>query len=381
MLKKNIKNIIRYYFMNKGRRAYMGLYKKTYKENRTFDLQRKLSESVEKRWLNKYRNYDKKVSIQSLRIYSNYLKEEDYSYIIPYETYSLYISPVLNPVNLAHFYNDKNNLDLMLDKEYLAPTVFRRIDGVYKDADYRVVDFTTDDSLYTFLNEKGKEHLIIKPSRDTCGGFGISKIYKSKGSWFVNANQKLTLDFIRAFSDNFIVQECISQSIFTKQFNESSVNTLRMFTYKSVMNDETDILCLLLRIGKVGNVADNILLGGHCVKILEGGKLSNEYFDIYGNLISTFNNVDLEDNNLVLPNYENIISFGKRVASKFPHHNVLALDIALNEANKPKLVEINFDALSIEMLYFAHVPLFGKYTDEVLQYSAKHINTYVSLDF
>lgn len=381
MFKNTIKKAVRYYFMNKRRTAYMNLYKKTYKENKTFDLQRKLPEDIERKWLDKYKNYDKNVSVESLRIYSNYLKEEDYNYIIPYETFSLYISPILSPVKLAHFYNDKNNLNLMLDKEYLAPTVFRRIDGVYKDADYRIVNFDNDNSLYAFLDKKGITRLIIKPSRATFGGFGISKIFKSEGTWYVNAKQKLTLDFIETFSENFIVQECILQSAFTKQFNKSSVNTLRMFTYKSVVNDEIDVLCLLLRIGKSGNVADNIALGGQCVKILEDGKLYNEYFDNYGNITDRFNNIDLKNNNFVLPNYENIISFGKIVASKFPYHNALALDIALDENNTPRLVEINFDALSIEMLYFAHIPLFGKYTDEVLQYSSKYTNTFVSLSF
>lgn len=51
MFKNTIKKAVRYYFMNKRRTAYMNLYKKTYKENKTFDLQRKLPEDIERKYL------------------------------------------------------------------------------------------------------------------------------------------------------------------------------------------------------------------------------------------------------------------------------------------------------------------------------------------
>ena len=44
----------------------------------------------------------------------------------------------------------------------------------------------------------------------------------------------------------------------------------------------------------------------------------------------------------------------------------------MDKDNQPKLVEVNANAFSIEMPYFAHVDLFGDKTDEVLDFALKH---------
>lgn len=371
MMRSVIKKIITAFVSRKRRRDFYNLFKKTYLLNNTFNLKEKLSKEQEQEWLEKYRKIDKKVRIDSLRIYSKYVS--NYMNIIPYETYSLYFSPLLNPVRFNGFYDDKNDLDMILPKEYIADTVLRRVDGIFRDVRYAVLHLNSDQDLYSFLEVK--ESYILKPSYISGGGNSVVKIiYEEKDQVWKVEDKILTIQYLLSYNSNFIIQKCIKQSPFMSQFNKSSVNTFRMCIYRSVENNNIDLLVNLLRIGKEGNVADNILLGGMCARIDQRGKISKELFDVYGNLSTQFNNIDFVNNDFQVPNYSKIVEWGKSVASYFPHHHLLALDIALDENNEPKLVEVNASAFSIEMLYFAHVDMFGKYTDEVYNFVLNHYN-------
>lgn len=369
---KNMKNLIKKLMRKRRchliRKAYKKLFKKMHQINKTYDIRRPFPSKMEAAWLNRYRKLDEKTSIDNLRFYGQYVK--NYMNIIPYETYAIYIAPLLNPPRFNPFFDDKNNLDTILPEKYIAQTVLHRINGIYKNKNYAVIP----SNLTTILSYlKGYKTLIIKPAYKSLGGKGVSKLILQDGSWYLH-DHKVTMDDFNLFNENFIIQDCISQSAFFSQFNSSSVNTMRMCVYRSVVTDEISIIVNLLRIGKSGNTADNILMGGRCIKINDDGSLVNELFDNWGNLSTSFNGIDFANNKFVIPNYEKVKELGLMIPKYFPHHHLLALDIAMNENNEPKLVEVNADGFSLEMPYFAHIDMFGDKTDEILHFAMKYKN-------
>lgn len=371
---RNIKTIIKYLFkniyINHIRYAYDNLYKDIYKNNKCIIKSKKTEKTRNlEEWNKFWKKLDANVREDSFIIFSKYI--EEYDKIIPYDFYALYIAPLFNPIRCDGFYSDKNNLDLFLPKDFVAKTILRRIDGVFKSQDYSVLNLIYDEKLSTILD--AKYDLILKPSIETSGGNGIVKIKYFNNEYYIGDNIVYCRD-LYDYGNNFIIQECIKQSEFMSQFNQTCVNTMRLITYKSIKTGEIVVLANLLRIGAYGNFADNIHIGGKCVKIENLGRVGNELFDDYGNLETYFNNIDFGKSEFFIPNYNDILKFAKIVASKYPHHYLLALDIALDENNNPKLVEVNANYFSLEMLYFARIPGFGDYTEEVLEFVKQHMH-------
>ena len=63
------------------------------------------------------------------------------------------------------------------------------------------------------------------------------------------------------YGQNFILQECFRQSDFTVRFNPSSVNTIRIGTYRD-LKGQIHILRAIMRIGANGSEVDNAHAGG-----------------------------------------------------------------------------------------------------------------------
>lgn len=221
------------------------------------------------------------------------------------------------------------------------------------------------------------EKIIIKPTRDTGNGNRIL-LYQKKGSEYlpIGHDQELSVEKLKAYYDgNFVVQECLKQSEFTAQFNPTSVNTFRVFTYKSVKNNEVHVLGIVFRMGKQNAFVDNNHAGGRYIGVLHDGSFANPYvFDQYGNTYTTFNDIDFSKSQFKVPNFQVIIDFSKSVAERIFHNRTLDLDVMIDHEGSPKLIEFNVDMCSPWLYQFTTGPVFGQYTDEVIDYICNKIH-------
>ena len=177
----------------------------------------------------------------------------------------------------------------------------------------------------------------------------------------------------KRLGSDFIIQEGQVQSAAMSRFNDTSINTLRIATYLSVETHEPVVLGGVLRVGKRGSFVDNAHAGGCLVGIGGDGRLCPSCSDQYGNRFTVFNDMDFSAGEYYIPNYDLVRQFAAKVASALPHQRVLALDIMLDADDRPLLIEFNNYAFGVWAFQQTVGPLFGTYTQEVIEHCRTHL--------
>lgn len=324
----------------------------------------------EREYLKKWRPISKYVSVVDYRLYSHYIGNNPN--IIPEFIMREIIEPVFHPKGFLAFYNDKNMYDKLLPQKYLAKTYFRSINGIFTGGGYNIVNQDDFEGVFG-----GCEKIIIKPTIETGNGSGIL-LYQREGASFFPIGHEVPfcLDAIKQQypHGNFVIQECVEQSDFTAQFNTTSVNTFRVFTYKSVTDNVVHVLGIVFRIGAGGALVDNCHAGGRFIGVNYDGSFANEcVFDQNGNKYIEFNGIDFSKTKFVVPDFAKVLDFSKMIGECIFHHRTLDLDVMIDKLGNPKLIEFNVDMCSPWFYHFAVGPVFQDFTDEVIAYIKNQI--------
>lgn len=218
--------------------------------------------------------------------------------------------------------------------------------------------------------------IIIKPTVGGESGRGVTMYEKSSKSesFHLKGYPQTILDEeqLNSHGSNFIIQEAIDQHPYISQFNPSSINTLRIATYRSVKDESIHILSSVIRIGNNGSVVDNLHAGGKMVKIDSEGFLANYCTDQYAQRQDSHNGIDFSKNTYQIPNWDKVISFAKEVSSKILNARLVQLDVTMDGSGEPKLIEFNVTGFSMWIAQFTGTPALGDYTEEIRQYAIKH---------
>lgn len=331
-----------------------------------YDVDRNMGKDEED-YLNKWKKISRFVSPVDYRFFSQFIGRNPN--IVPEYVLHNVIEPVFLPREYQQFYNDKNMYDKLLPKDFLAKSVFHCIDGMFCDENYQLISDCDESQLLNLC--KQFDRVIVKPTRNTGNGNRILLYEISKDGFSpLGHQQRLSLNsFLTFYDGNFVIQECLKQSSFTAQFNPSSVNTYRVFTYKSVKTNKVHVLGIVFRIGKADKYVDNNHAGGRYVGILHDGSFANPcVFDSLGNKYSLYNGIDFSTSKFIVPDFQSVINFSKAVAERIFHNRTLDLDVMIDQEGKPKLIEFNVDECSPWLYQFTTGPVFGEYTDEVIEY-------------
>ena len=311
-----------------------------------------------------WRQLSNRVEPYSYRLFRNYCG--DNPYIIPENIGLTIIEMVLNPLQYRAVYTDKNLFPLIVGKENVPKTVICRIGGgQLLDGNYNVI---SDDEANRLIEKY--DSLIIKPSVGGSSGRGVKKVVNSENG---KDTPPISISHLKNFGENFCLQETVVQSSFMKSFCKTAVNTIRLVTYRSVKDDKVKLTAAVLRIGKEGSSVDNIHSGGKYVGVdVNTGILGHALYTADGQSAETWNNVDFKNNTFTIPNWDEIIKFSIRVGEKILHHRLLALDVALNENNQPKLIEYNIGGFSYWLFLFTGQNIFGDETQDVIDYCKRY---------
>lgn len=306
------------------------------------------------------------------RVFSQYCGED--VNIVPDDLLHNLIEPILNPKRFISTNEDKCLFDKMLwfsfGRFVTAPTYLRNICGSKYDMDYQPIDKCVTDLIPTDVNS-----LIVKPSLDSSSGRSISFFHRNLDGIFENVETGELLSdtwLIRYFKNNFGVQKAMKQSAFMSRLCKTSVNTLRVAVYRSVITNKSDVINTIIRMGKDGSLVDNAHAGGLFIGVDSDGRLGKYCCNQYGEKETVFNGIDFSNNEYVVPNYDKVKEFACRVADALPHQRLIALDIMLDESNEPVLIEYNIRAFSVWLFQFTNGSGFGKYTDEIIEYCIEH---------
>lgn len=322
-------------------------------------------------FLQRWRVLDRHVSPMAYRFYSNYIgRSVD---IVPADTARQYIEPILNYGDCEKFYSDKNSFGLFINPNDMPKTLFRSIGYKLYDGDYNAV---APDNLNQCFD--GVSKIIVKPAKDL-GGHGIMFFERNDGGFFNTKGQLLTIELLeQTYKTEFLIQECFVQSDYIAQFNPTSVNTIRVNTYRDVKTGEIHILGAALRIGAKGSKVDNATSGGVIIGIDDNGTLKKCVYDKYGRKYTYYNDIDFSKQEFTIPHFNEVKAFARKITTRLPHMRLLALDIVLDSSNIPKLIEVNCNNFSEKFLQLTKQPVFGEHTNDIIDYCVEH-KKYISI--
>ncbi|MDD3012891.1 MAG: sugar-transfer associated ATP-grasp domain-containing protein [Candidatus Gastranaerophilales bacterium] len=291
---------------------------------------------------------------------------EDINYV-PEDLFYGIIEPALNDFSLSSAYADKNFYNKYYsDLDIFPKTLLRNINGIFYDGNYECIK----DNIQEYFEDEPK--LIVKPSLDSGGGRKIQIFYRKNDNFYYNKQgEKLSIDYLKKnFKRDYLVQKCIESNDYFRKLNPTSLNTVRIFTYRSVKTNNIIINNSVLRIGKKGAEVDNQASGGISCFVDENGQLSKHAIDKYGNkYFSLPSNPDIKFSDLAkVPKFNEIKELAKEIAKKNYYHRLLGLDFCVDNENNIKLVEINNEESEINFFQMFGSSLFKEHTDEIIEY-------------
>lgn len=207
--------------------------------------------------------------------------------------------------------------------------------------------------------------VIVKDTRVTGFGLGVKK-------YCINSIQ----DLLSLFSDfkksqNFIIQQCLRQHKELAKFNESSVNMIRVFSYRK--DDKVDIIYACVRAGIEGQITDVAFIDGQERVNLVGikdGYFKNQMLDQDGKVIKEL------EKNVKVPAWEKIESIVKANHLLIDNFDMIGWDFTIDENQQPYCFEWNIQWPGTVLYQYANGPLFGDKTEEILEFLKDENNRY-----
>lgn len=323
-----------------------------------------------------WNNIGSNPDLKWIKVYASVSQIEDPCYITETDYYNK-VEPVLNNRTFSEAYSDKNFYHGYLNNTLLPKIYLRNIQGVYYTEAYETVLLLTDITEY-LPSEIDK--VIVKQAIDSGGGRDVELFKKADDAWKNTAGEILSLKYLeQRYEKNFVIQEYIQQHPFYSQFNKSSVNTIRLFTYRSVKTNEVIPLQSVLRIGRQGSIVDNQASGGIACGINIEGRLNGFGVNKKGTKFFSYNEISFR-NVGELFRYKDIVDIGTKLAKKYFYHRLLGFDFCVDRNGKIILIEINNRNNEINFYQMNNGPLFREYTNEIIDYCSHQKKT-ICFDF
>ena len=276
-------------------------------------------------------------------------------YTVPEDIFQSDIEPSLNFHEEAHYLSHKSLYRHHIDAEAFPADLFNIIDGEIFNGDMERI--TRSDAERLLSRDSGP--VVCKPNFRSYGGSGIQ---------FFDHPDDLAHEL--EHMDNVVVQKRLKQSPVFSAYNPKSLNTVRVYLYRSVVDNTIHILNTSLRMG-VDSLKDNVTTGGLISRINIGGHLNGYALGRYGKKYDRHPISGLKFD-LQIPDYGKLCRLAERIMDKLFLLRIAGLDLYYDEHSEWKVLEINTKGHSIRMSQYAGVPFFGEYTREVISYCRDH---------
>ncbi len=275
------------------------------------------------------------------------------------DLYYFYALPTLNRQDFMWAYTDKNIADQVFRGFRQPETILKNVNGIFVDKDGEVV--SKNEAMQICLDHNAS--CIVKPTVNGGSGVGVAKV-----------NLKLQADVEDLFNQrrgNYIIQRVLKQHSDMASLNDSSVNTIRIFTYRD-LNGVVHYVKghSFIRFGKKGAAMDNVAAGGVLCSIDDNGIASDKYVGF-----NTMTLQSLSENfgivNFKVPSFDKAVDFAKRLHGRLFYFDYVGWDIAVGEDGEPVYMEFNLQPTT-EGDQMASGPSFGEFLDEVVE-RMKHV--------
>ncbi|MGQ1890979.1 sugar-transfer associated ATP-grasp domain-containing protein [Thermophagus sp. OGC60D27] len=307
------------------------------------------------------------ISKKELEIYCFYGKNRSIDFM-PSSVYFTTIDPILNDKQMSWGYSEKGNYAKLFGIDNEPLSILRYINGLYLDFGGNIINDPEK-----FLDNKLKSYskILIKPAVDSWGGRNIIVFERDKSGQWKCLNQKIELDLkylVKFYQNSFVIQEFLEQHPYYERFNPSSFNTIRIYSYRSPVDETVHILHSILKAGQAGSVVDNLKAGGVAFYIKpDGTVLPGKTMELVAsNTLPNEPETQIEDLDKA-PGFEEMHDLVKKITLQLPYHRLAAFDINIDISGRPRLVELNLSEAGNGVQIFGY-PFLGEFTDEVIEY-------------
>lgn len=174
------------------------------------------------------------------------------------------------------------------------------------------------DAFISFTLKHNK--FIAKPNK---GSFG-----KSTNIYTIDNNAESIFNLLIKNKTQWIIEELIIQVPEMAQFNSSSVNSIRIPTFRT--SKGIKIFGAFMRTGRKGSVVDNAGIGGIFVKIDDQtGKVVSNGFNESNECYEYHPDSNIKFKGFQIPKWNELVSLSIECHSKLPNHKYIGWDFAL----------------------------------------------------
>lgn len=298
--------------------------------------------------------FNKKFSNATLKICRSISADADPT-IIPEEIFQADIEPSLNHYPEAHFLAHKSFYNRWHESGLLPEDLLHVVDGEILDSDLSAITAETA----TERIESFSYPVVMKPSMETGGGKNIRFVEHP------SQLKKLIGDH-----ENAVIQNKIQQHPDLSKYHSTSLNTVRVYLYRSVTDNKYHIINTAFRMGN-GGLVDNVTAGGIVSRVKSDGHLHGYALDMYGEKYFRHPVSNLPFTGAI-PDFKKLNELSLEIAQKLLLLRVVGLDLCYDKDGKWRLIEINTRSHSIRFAQYAGVPFFGEFTEEVIEYCKKN---------
>lgn len=271
--------------------------------------------------------------------------------IIPEEIFQADIEPTLNRKPEAHFLGNKSFYNQWFPKGIFPKDYFHNVDGQLLDSTFSPLY----SSQLALLANNVTYPVVMKPNTDSWGGNDID---------FIEDKEQLISKM--SGEKNFVVQEKIFQHQIQARLHPESLNTVRVYLYRSIKDNSVNIINISQRMGCRGKL-DNVASGGLVSLIKKDGCMHGYALDRYGKKYMQHPVTGLSFVG-ELPEFQKMKKLAVEIASSLFYLRVVGLDLCYDRDGRWRAIEINTKGHSIRFAQYAGQPFFGEFTDEVIEY-------------
>lgn len=292
---------------------------------------------------------EKKVPVDTLKICSAISGIEDPA-IIPEEIFQADIEPSLNRYSEAHFQGVKHFYTNRYPDAGFPVCYLHKIDGEW----FGPALMPIDGKAFEVVLNQISYPVLVKPGIDSYGGRGVEF-----------AEDTDILKETVECRNHVVVQQIMKQAPRIAAYHPESLNTVRVYLYRSVLDNKIHILNRALRIGNGARI-DNVSAGGLVSLIRDDGQLNGFALDRYGQKFEQHPLTGVSFNGGI-PKFEELNRLAKEVAGQLHLLRVVGLDLFYDKEENWRMLEINTSGHSIRFAQYAGQPFFGEFTEEVIE--------------
>ena len=264
-------------------------------------------------------------------------------------------------------WDDKNLYDQLVSSVSFPKVYCHYYMGDYYDGSWNYFSFQDLDKLskqiYEHFSSSNKKEFVIKKTRNGSFGKGVQLLS-------FNSPDDITR-ILKSRKSDFVIQEKVKQHPFFDQFNKSSVNILRVISFRH--KGEIKILSVSIRYGIEGAFTDvSFIKGKEIVNVCgvsDEGVVNERCANLDGRIVPP---QTLKEKGLIC--YDEIIKQVKLAHKQLFPFGLVGWDIAVDIHEKPIFIEYNVNWPGTMLYQYANGPFGGKYTEDLLEFLTNKAN-------